>query len=409
MKLLKNIKQVMTLEGASRKDGRNLKQEDLGVLNNTCIIYDEKIRYIGNHEDAPGDLLTKDIQTYDLSGFVVTPEIVDSHTHLIFGGNRAKEYSMRLNGEDYQKIAEDGGGILESSRGTNSISDNDLLSLCSERIERICSYGVGTIEIKSGYGLSLESELRVSRLIDKLKKKFHPRVRILNTYMAAHAVPKSYDDSHSYIQEVCLPLLKQLAGENIIDAVDIFHEKGYFTEKYVRALFNESKKLNISVKSHADEFNDNKGAILAVEYNALSTDHLLCTDTDGIDALSKSDTVATLLPGTGFFLGKPQANARKLLDAGAKVAIASDYNPGSCHCDNVLLIASLAAPTYKMNQAELWSAITLNASHALGLKEQGSLEVGKDARFSIFKVNSIDEITYNWGRNLAVELDSIEP
>ena len=202
---------------------------------------------------------------------------------------------------------------------------------------------------------------------------------------------------------LCWPFVI-LADKKIIDAVDIFHEEGYFGSKEVISLFDLAKNLNIPIKIHADEFNDNKGALLAVEYGALSADHLLCTNKDNIKAMAQSNTVATLLPGTGMFLGKNQANGRMFLDEGAKVAIASDYNPGSCHWDNLLSIASLAAPIYKMNITELWCSITLNASHALGLKNQGAIVEGFTPKFSLFKVDTVDQITYNWGQNFNCSL-----
>jgi imidazolonepropionase len=220
--------------------------------------------------------------------------------------------------------------------------------------------------------------------------------------MAAHAIPKTYNSSNEYLNEVCIPLLNELAPLGVIDFVDIFHEDGYFTEQDVRDLALVTKKHGLNFKTHSDEFNDNKGALISCELGATSCDHLLRTGDDGIKALANSSTVATLLPGTGFFLGKPQANAKKLLEAGAKLALASDYNPGSCHCDNLLLIASLSAPTLGLNQTQLWSAITLNAAAAVGLNKQGALIKDQAPRLSLFKANSIDEITYNWGRNLYV-------
>lgn len=405
MKLLKNINQILTLSSAHDKDGRNLMPEDSGIINNGIVIFDEKIEFVG--KEVPKELEDKITEEHDLKDHVLAPEIVDSHTHLIFGGNRSFEYSMRLNGADYQEIASSGGGILESSRGTNSSSDEELLELSRERIKRLNSYGVGTIEVKSGYGLGFKEELRLSKLIDVLKKEFAPNIIIKNTHMAAHAVPKNFSSSSEYISQVCLPLLKELNKLKIIDAVDIFHEDGYFDQNDVRSLFELANSLGIPVKSHADEFKDNDGAALAVEFGALSTDHLLCTSDRGIEKLSNSETVATLLPGTGFFLGKPQANARKFLDKGVKVAIGSDYNPGSCHFDNVLQIAAMAAPTYKMNITELWASITLNAANALGVQNQGAIKVGLLPRFSLFQVKTIDEITYNWGRNFSKGIDFI--
>lgn len=385
----KNLNQLVTLSGAIKKDGRNLLPEDLGIINDGAIVFDDKnIIWQGNSSDLPQDYQQDAISK---AGHVLTPEIVDSHTHLVFAGNRSDEYAMRLNGADYQAIAAAGGGILATMGPTRAASESELFELACERIERIHSYGVGTIEVKSGYGLNREAELRLSHVIDKLKKHFTNRVRIFNTFMAAHAIPKDYATSAKYLHDMVLPLLKELTAEGIIDAVDIFHETGYFDQADVEILFNQAKELKLKLKIHADEFGDNDGAALAAKHGAISADHLLCTGKAGITALAKSSTIATLLPGTGYFLGKKQANARALLDAGAKVAIASDYNPGSCHVDNVLLLASLAAPNYKMNMAELWSAITINARDALGFKPS--------PRFSLFKVNSLNEITYAWGRN----------
>ncbi len=403
MKHYSNISQLLTLEAAHSKDGRHIEPGDISVIENASVVFDEdKILWTGKTNDLPSEY--KSLQTNDLSGHCVTPELVDSHTHLVFGGDRAKEYSMRLNGADYVAIANAGGGILNTMNGTNSLRKEELHSIAKERIERLYSYGVGTIEIKTGYGLNFDKEYELSHIVNNLKSEFSGKVQIINTYMAAHAVPKSYDSSKVYMSEVVLPLLEKLAKEDVIDCADIFHEKGYFDTDDTKALFDACLKLSIPFKSHADEFNDNKGARLAAEMGALSTDHLLCTTEDGIQALAKSKTVATLLPGTGYFLGKPQANAKAFLRAGVKVSIASDYNPGSCHWDNLLQIASLTAPNLGFNQAQLWTAITLNAAHALGLTEQGALVKGLKPRFSVFNVPTIDHITYHWGRNFAVTL-----
>ena len=309
---------------------------------------------------------------------------------------------MRLNGESYEKIAQMGGGILSTMNSTLNASEEDLFESACQRIERIHSFGIGTIEIKSGYALTYEGEKLISQIIHKLKEKYRGKVNIFNTYLAAHAVPKTYANSGQYIHEVVIPLLKELAQDDIVDAVDIFHEEGYFNTQDVHDLFKLAKDLNIPTKIHADEFNDNKGAVIACEYNSLSCDHLLATTDDGIRALSNSKTVATLLPGTAFFLGKPLADARAFLDAGCKLAIASDYNPGSCHCDNLILLAQLAAKSLNLNSCELWSAITLNSAHALGLTNQGAIIKGMDAKISKFRTSSLDNILYSWGKNFAV-------
>jgi imidazolonepropionase len=402
IKILRNFSEVATLSKALDKDGRKLVPDDLGLIKNASIVFNaEKILWVGPDKNLPDDFIERDYPEIDVSGKVCLPEIVDSHTHLIFGGDRAHEYSMRLNGASYEEIAQAGGGILNSTKGTLALSRNELLKLAHQRVKTIRSYGIGTIEIKSGYGLTFEKEYELSRVIHDLKNLARPDVQIINTFMAAHAVPKTFASSYDYMRDVVLPLLDKLGEEQILDCVDIFHEQNYFSNDDVVSLFERAKRWNIKVKIHADEFNDNKGAVLAAKYGALSADHLLNTTEDGIRALADSHTVATLLPGTGFFLGKTQANARAFLDAGAKVAMASDFNPGSCHCDNLVLLASLSAPQYKMNQAELWCAITLNAAHALGLRNQGALVEGLRPRFSVFNTDSIDRITYSWGKNLA--------
>ncbi|MBC7427894.1 MAG: imidazolonepropionase [Bacteriovorax sp.] len=401
IKIFRNFSEIATLAPALKKDGRNLLPEDMGIIKNGSIVYNhEEILWVGPDSQLPEDY--RGLDAVDVAGKSCVPEIVDSHTHIIFGGDRALEYSMRLNGSSYEEIAAAGGGILNSMKGTNALSRSDLLKLGQHRIRAIKSYGVGTIEIKSGYGLNFEKEYEISRIIHDLKNIVRPDVQIVNTYMAAHAVPKSFSSSYEYMKEVVLPLLDKLGEEQILDCVDVFHEKNYFSDEDVTSLFERAQRWNIPVKIHADEFNDNKGAILAAKYNALSADHLLSTGADGIEALKNSSTVATLLPGTGLFLGKTQANARAFLDAGVKVAIGSDFNPGSCHCDNLLMIAALAAPIYKMNLSELWCAITLNASHAVGIKNQGAIVPGMKPRFSIFNTDSIDRITYSWGKNLAL-------
>ncbi len=356
-----------------------------------------EILWVGKTDKVPAEY--SQIKGLNLKEKTLTPELVDSHTHLIFAGDRSSEYSMRLNGESYENIAKAGGGILSTVKSTNQASRDELFKLACQRIEKIYSYGVGTIEIKSGYGLNFEKEKELSLIINDLKRHFSPKIQIINTFMAAHAIPKEYKKSNDYLRKEVIPLLEELADKKIIDIVDIFHEESYFDSEDTHLLFEVAKKFEIPCKSHADEFKDNDGASLAVKYGCLSCDHLLKTSVSGIKDLSSSPTIATLLPATAFFLGKEQVNARRFLDNGVKVAIASDYNPGSSHYDNLLMIASITAPTYKMNQAELWSAITLNSAHALGLKKQGCLIPGMKSRFSIFNCNSLDKITYSWGVN----------
>jgi imidazolonepropionase len=398
-----HLNEILTLKNAHAKDGRKLTPEDLNIIKDGAIVFDDKkILWVGTTSEMPEQYKTFPFKS--LNGHILTPEIVDSHTHIVFGGDRAQEYADRLNGIPYEEIAKRGGGILFTMKETQEAGNEALFESARERIQRLYSYGVGTIEIKSGYGLSFEKEKEISLVIARLKKHFSPQIQIFNTYLAAHDVPKTFKSSAEYMDQVVLPLLKELAPLNVIDAVDIFHEKNYFTDVDTKKLFQLSQELGIPRKIHADELNTNGGAELAVSFSALSADHLLKISDAGITQLAASSTVATLLPGTAFFLGKPLAPSRKMLDAGVKVAISSDYNPGSCHCDNLLLIASISAAQLKLNQAELWCGITYNAAHALGKVDQGALVPGMKPRFSLFKAESLSHITYNWGRNFSVSL-----
>ena len=398
---LSNISSLLTLKGAYDKGGRNLTRKDACVIKKGVVVCNsEKILWVGKEKELPPEYVS--LEVLDCKNYTVTPELVDCHTHIVFGGDRSREYSMRLNGATYEEIAESGGGILSTVKSTNELSREELFATAKERCGQLYSYGIGSIEIKSGYGLNFEKEYEISHIIDDLKKALAPRIQIHNTFMAAHAVPKEFSSSSDYLKKVAIPLLKKLHGEGVVDSVDIFHERGYFNSDDVSVLFSLARELDIPRRCHADEFTDNKGALTACQYGALSADHLLRTGADGIEALAESKTIAILLPGTGFFLGKDQADARSFLDRGCRVAIGSDYNPGSCHFDNVLQIASMAAPRYKMNFTELWAAITLNAARALGLKNQGAIVEGQVPRFSFFDVKNIDEIGYFWGRNFAV-------
>jgi imidazolonepropionase len=377
MKLITHLNQILTLENAFHKSGKNLKPEDLSLIEDASIVFgNDKIYWVGKSSELPDKY--KKLTPISGNGYVLTPELVDAHTHLVFGGNRANEYAQRLNGKSYEEIAKSGGGILFTVSETVKLSEEELFQSSVKKINSIHQYGVGTIEIKTGYALTTSGEKKLLKVIDRLKKFFSPKIQIITTFMAAHAVPAG-QTSKDYIQNCVIPLLE--SEQELIDCVDIFHEMGYFTTQDVHELFKVAQKLKKKIKIHADEFNDNDGAKIATQYQAVSADHLLKISDGGIKFLSDSNTVATLLPGTALFLGKPWAPAKKLLDHGVCVAIASDYNPGSCHYEHLLKIASLAAPSFGMNQAQLWSSITLNAAKALGLLDQGAI------------------VTYGWSEN----------
>lgn len=408
MKFYRNFSQILTLNGAHKKEGRNLLPEDTGIIENATIITDQgKILWVGPDKDIPEEyadsLKSDDTEIISGEGLSLTPEIVDSHTHLVFGGDRADEYAMRLNGADYQEIANAGGGILSSMKATRNASEEELFEIGKERVDLLVSHGIRTIEIKSGYGLDFDNEYKLSKVIDRLQKEFQAQgIQIFRTFLAAHAVPKEFNSSNEYLKQVVLPLLDKVAVENLVDFVDIFHEEGYFDLNDTKELFQYAQNLGLKLKIHADEFQDNGGAEVAMEFKATSCDHLLKTNPKTASKFKESETVATILPGTSMFLGKDFADVKSFLDSGAIVSFASDYNPGSCHAFNLLQLISTAAPKLKINQAQLWAGITLNASKALGLRSQGAIAPGLNERFSIFKVDKVSKITYHWGKNFAV-------
>ena len=253
---LTNISTALTLRTAWQKGGRNLYPQDLDALPRACIVYGpQKILWVGPENELPSQY--QSLPGHDCKNHIVTPEIVDCHTHLIFGGNRAQEYTMRLNGADYEEIAKAGGGILATVKGTNELSSDKLFTLAKQRCERLYSYGVGTIEIKSGYGLNFAKEYEISHVIHELKRALAPQIQIHNTFMAAHAVPQEFSSSTEYLKQVVLPLFEKLSSEGIIDSVDIFHERGYFNGDDMKLLFSRAKNAGVPRRCHADEFDDN--------------------------------------------------------------------------------------------------------------------------------------------------------
>jgi imidazolonepropionase len=392
-----HLNEVLTLESVHKKDGRKILPSDMDIIEDGAVVFSKKeILWTGKTSDLPKRFLNT--LTYNLHGHCLTPALVDSHTHLVFGGDRSQDYARRLNGETYQQIATRGGGIQFTVNQTKLDSNENLFHRAVSKIDQIYHQGVRALEIKSGYGLDFESEVRILEVIKLLKDHFSSKIKIFSTFMGAHAVPPGQSSDRFLISEV-LPVIKK--HSKLIDFADIFFEEGYFSKSDVLKLSEVCKEYEIPLRIHADEFKDSEGASLAHNLKALSADHLLGISSKGIHDLSKSKTVATLLPGTALFLGKPMAPARAMLDAGVKVAIATDYNPGSCHFSHLLQIASISAPTLKLNQAELWASITHNSAHALGLQNWGAITAGMQPAFSLFKAHSISEITYRWGENLA--------
>ena len=334
-------------------------------------------------------------QTIDCSGRLVTPGFVDCHTHSVFYNGREEEYSKRLSGISYQDIAQDGGGINASIQGVRKASENELLDKVSKRMKRFIKLGTTTVESKSGYGLDTESELKSLRVLDKLNQ--YLPIDIVPTFLGAHAFPPEYSDNHNgYVELLCNEMIPEVGKQGIAKYCDVFCENGYFTVNQSKQILETAKDYGMIPRLHADEFKDSGAAKLAGEIGAISADHLMAVSDSGIQSLSSEGVTATLLPGTTFFLGSNSyAPARKLLDAGISIALATDFNPGSCHIQSMPFIISLACLNLKLNIEEAFQAATWESAKTLNVhNEVGSLEVGKKADIVIWDLERLIEIPY---------------
>ena len=337
----------------------------------------------------------KDYLTIDCQGKMVTSGFVDPHTHPVFYNKRDSEYAMRLAGSSYEEIANNGGGIISSVNGVRKASEDELVTKLDKRLDRFIENGTTTIEAKSGYGLNIESELKSLSVIDKLNST-HP-IDIVPTFMGAHAFPNEYKDDHlGYVELICKEMIPAVSEQGIAKFNDVFCEKDYFSINESRQILECGIKYGLKPRMHADEFVDSGAAELAGEIGAFSADHLMAVSEEGIKALADNNVIATLLPGTTFFLGKSNyAPARKLIDAGITIALATDYNPGSSHIQSMPFIISLACLFLGLTVEEAFAAATYNAAQTLGLNnEVGSIELGKKADLIIWDLDSLIDIPY---------------
>ena len=337
----------------------------------------------------------KDYLTIDCQGKMVTSGFVDPHTHPVFYNKRDSEYAMRLSGSSYEEIANNGGGIISSVNGVRKASEDVLVTKLDKRLDRFIENGTTTIEAKSGYGLNIESELKSLSVIDKLNST-HP-IDIVPTFMGAHAYPNEFKDDHlGYVELICKEMIPAVSEQGIAKFNDVFCEKDYFSINESRQILECGIKYGLKPRMHADEFVDSGAAELAGEIGAFSADHLMAVSEEGIKALSDNNVIATLLPGTTFFLGKSNyAPARKLIDAGITIALATDYNPGSSHIQSMPFIISLACLFLGLTVEEAFAAATYNAAQTLGLhNEVGSIELGKKADLIIWDLDSLIDIPY---------------
>ncbi len=332
--------------------------------------------------------------TLDAESRLVTPGLVDPHTHAVFAGNRVQEFLARARGEKYT-----GGGILTTVRATRAASEEELVQLAKPRLLRMLGQGVTTVEIKSGYGLTLEDELKILRVIRRLGEELP--ITVVPTFMGAHAFPPEVPRDH-YVQLLVEEMLPKVAEERLARFCDVFCDRGFYTVEEARRILASARDLGLGLKIHADELAYVGGAELAGELSAASAEHLLHASEEGIKALARAGTVAVLLPGTAFLLDEPYPLARKLIEAGVPVALGTDFNPGSCPLASLPFVMSLAVLKLRMSPEEVLTAVTLNAAAALGLAhELGSVEVGKRADLVVWDAGTFAEIPYWMGQNLA--------
>lgn len=396
--LIKNIKKLIQCRTektpfVSGKDMSFVPSIDNAYL----VIKDGKINDFGKMQELKK--INTD-QVIDAKDRMVLPSWCDSHTHIVFAGDRSKEFIDRIKGLSYEEIAARGGGILNSAKLLQNTSEEDLYNQSKMRINYVIRQGTGAIEIKSGYGLSFESELKMLQVIKQIKDS--SKMQVKSTFLGAHAYPNEFkENKDGYIDLVLNKMLPAFKKKNLIDFIDVFCEKGYFSPEDTERIIKEGLKYNIRSKIHVNQFNVLGGIKIAVENNALSVDHLEVLQDDDIKILSKGSTIPVVLPTCSYFLGIDYAPARKLIDAGLPLAIASDFNPGSSPSGNMNFVISTACTKMKLTTEEAINAATINGAYAMGLEDKvGSISKDKIANLIITnKINSIDEIPYNFGGN----------
>lgn len=393
MKLIGPFKQVVTLANLPLRGKLSDEQIEI-IIDGGILVNENKIQRIGNFETLKSENQNIEIETIE-DEQIVLPAFVDSHTHICFGGNRANDFAMRNAGKTYLEIAESGGGIWSSVQHTRNASEEELLKTLLERIDFLISLGITTIEVKSGYGLDVENELKMLRMIKKAQEK--TQATLVPTCLSAHLKPRDFEGTNEeYLNYILTEILPKVKEENLAKRVDIFIEKSAFQPEESKDFLLKTKDLGFEITVHADQFTPGSSRI-AVEVGAKSADHLEATIDEDIDFLAKSDTVATALPGASLGLGEKFTPARKLLDAGAIVAIASDWNPGSAPMGNLITQASILATFEKLTTAEVLAGMTFRSAFALGLEDRGSLKEGLKADFVTFKTNNFQNVLYNQG------------
>ncbi|RHW42758.1 imidazolonepropionase [Neobacillus notoginsengisoli] len=399
--LIRNASQLVTLKGSA--DGPRTKEQmsDLGLIENGSVwIEDGVIQAVGTDEEICAAYAGRlgEAEVVDVSGKLVTPGLVDPHTHLVFAGSREDEFNMRLQGATYMEIMNAGGGIHATTARTKAASFEQLFEESASRLDQLLLHGVTTVEAKSGYGMEWETERKQLEVAKKLNE-VHP-MDIVSTFMGAHAVPKEYKDRPDEFVDYVIGLLPKVAELGLAEFNDVFCEKGVFTPEQSRKILKAGIEFGLKPKIHADEIEPYEGAELAAEVGAISADHLLKATGKGIEAMAAAGVVGVLLPGTAYFLRAEFANARKMIDAGVPVALSTDCNPGSSPTVSLPFVMNLGCLMMGMTPAEVLCAATINAAHAINRADVvGSLEVGKRADVTIFDVPNYMKLQYSYGVN----------
>ncbi len=401
--LIKNIKELVQVEDQPLKMRAGKQMSDLHSIGNAyLLIEDGKISGFGKMEKIPGQFPSKqqDFLSIDASGKMVFPTFCDSHTHLVYPASREIEYVDKIKGLSYEEIAKRGGGILNTARKMQDISEDQLYESAMERLKEIAAMGTGAVEIKSGYGLTTESELKMLRVIQRLKE--NSPLTIKSTFLGAHSIPAEYRGrQEEYVDLVISEMIPQIASEELADYIDVFCDKGFFTVEDTDRILMAGVKHGLRAKIHANELDYSGGIQVGVKYNALTVDHLEFTGAKEIETLKNTETMPTILPGAAFFLGMVYAPARKMIDAGLPIALASDFNPGSSPSGNMQLILSMGSILYQLTPEESINAVTLNTAYAMDLSNSlGSIALGKKANVFITKpIPSIEFMPYYYGSN----------
>lgn len=401
--LIKNIKELVQIEDQPVKFVAGKDMAILKTLKNAWLfIKDGLIADFGPMSSFNEDIVENEDKLIELdaTGRMVFPSFCDSHTHLVYPASREIEYIDKIKGLSYEEIAKRGGGILNSAKKMQEVSEDELYESAMNRLDEIMHMGTGAVEIKSGYGLTTESELKMLRVIKRLKND-HP-LTIKSTFLGAHAIPAEYKGRQSeYVDLVINEMIPQVASEELADYVDVFCDKGFFTLEDSDRILNAAMKYGLRPKIHANELDYSGGIQIGVKYDALSVDHLEYTGDDEMKSLLGSNTMPTVLPGAAFFLGMVYAPVRKMIDAGLPVALASDFNPGSSPSGNMQLIVSMGSILYKMLPEEAIHATTINTAYAMGIQEElGSIAKGKIANIFITKeIPTYEFMPYYYGSN----------